>query len=221
MEFFRIKTGIEWEDRVLKEKTMPDSYFQYSPPVSHYLVHKLKHADRGNQRGGKPVGRRLRFEYEHCLEVNAKLRGLPWPPVKEDNAIMNGEDAEPQNAATPEEDGDDANVASGSAEKLEDQSSMQDGNVDSQMEFGTVDISGCDDSSIDSEFCSQVSWGRAVASTPSSSMAEDVESPPEQSTHDAGETCLPGGTSSMDIDVAKVDATSGLQTIVEHSLLRD
>jgi hypothetical protein len=32
-EFFKIKTGIEWEDRVLKEKTMPVSFFQYSPPV--------------------------------------------------------------------------------------------------------------------------------------------------------------------------------------------
>lgn len=35
------------------------------------------------QRGGKPVGRRLRHSYEYCLEVNAGLRGLPWPPVDE------------------------------------------------------------------------------------------------------------------------------------------
>lgn len=34
MDFFRIKTGIEWQDRVLREKTMPGSFFQYSPPVS-------------------------------------------------------------------------------------------------------------------------------------------------------------------------------------------
>ncbi|KAL6901717.1 hypothetical protein GGI43DRAFT_433761 [Trichoderma evansii] len=66
MDFFHIKTGIEWQDRVLKQKTMPNLLFQYSPPT-----------------GGKPVGRRLRFCYEYCLEVNAQLRGLPWPPVEE------------------------------------------------------------------------------------------------------------------------------------------
>lgn len=33
MEFFRIKTGIEWQDRVLGEKTMSAEFFQYSPPV--------------------------------------------------------------------------------------------------------------------------------------------------------------------------------------------
>ncbi|KAK1242587.1 hypothetical protein MKX08_005399 [Trichoderma sp. CBMAI-0020] len=64
--FFRIKTGIEWQDRVLRQKTMPSSFFQYSPPT-----------------GGKPVGRRLRFCYDYCLEINARQRGLPWPPVEE------------------------------------------------------------------------------------------------------------------------------------------
>jgi hypothetical protein len=34
MEFFRIKTGIDWEDRVIKQGTTPLSVFQYSPPVS-------------------------------------------------------------------------------------------------------------------------------------------------------------------------------------------
>lgn len=34
MEFFKIKTGIEWQDRVLMQGTMPGSYFQYTPPVS-------------------------------------------------------------------------------------------------------------------------------------------------------------------------------------------
>jgi hypothetical protein len=34
MDFFRIKTGIEWQDRVIGQGTMPSSYFQYSPPVS-------------------------------------------------------------------------------------------------------------------------------------------------------------------------------------------
>ncbi|KAH0495390.1 hypothetical protein TgHK011_008947 [Trichoderma gracile] len=66
MDFFRIKTGLEWQDRVTGQGTMSSSYFQYSPPT-----------------GGKPVGRRLRFCYEYCLEINAQLRGLPWPPVEE------------------------------------------------------------------------------------------------------------------------------------------
>lgn len=34
MEFFRIKTGVDWEDRVIKMETMPTSFFQYAPPVS-------------------------------------------------------------------------------------------------------------------------------------------------------------------------------------------
>ncbi|KAK7415865.1 hypothetical protein QQX98_005554 [Neonectria punicea] len=67
MEFFRIKTGIDWEDRVVKMNTMETSFFQYTPPT-----------------GGKPVGRRLRFDYDYCRQVNAELHGLPWPPVEED-----------------------------------------------------------------------------------------------------------------------------------------
>lgn len=34
MEFFRIKTGIEWQDRVVGQNTMSNSFFQYAPPVS-------------------------------------------------------------------------------------------------------------------------------------------------------------------------------------------
>ncbi|KAH7143949.1 hypothetical protein EDB81DRAFT_857361 [Dactylonectria macrodidyma] len=66
MEFFRIKTGLDWEDRVTKMNTMPHTFFQYSPPA-----------------GGKPVGRRLRFNYDYCREVNAELRGLAWPPPED------------------------------------------------------------------------------------------------------------------------------------------
>ncbi|KAH6605119.1 anthranilate synthase component ii [Trichoderma cornu-damae] len=76
MDFFRIKTGVEWQDRVIKQNVMPSSFFQYSPPI-----------------GGKPVGRRLRFCYEYCLEVNAQLRGLPWPPVGDAAETRGGEDA--------------------------------------------------------------------------------------------------------------------------------
>lgn len=38
MDFFKIKTGIEWQDRVLMQGTMPGSYFQYNPPVSWILL---------------------------------------------------------------------------------------------------------------------------------------------------------------------------------------
>ncbi|RDA83721.1 hypothetical protein CP532_0236, partial [Ophiocordyceps camponoti-leonardi (nom. inval.)] len=31
-DFFRLKTGIEWQDRVLRERTMVASFFQYAPP---------------------------------------------------------------------------------------------------------------------------------------------------------------------------------------------
>ncbi|ATY63413.1 brct domain containing [Cordyceps militaris] len=57
MNFFRIKTGIDWQDRVLLEGTTPLSSFQYSPPA-----------------GGKPVGRRLRFSYECCVELNMEWK---------------------------------------------------------------------------------------------------------------------------------------------------
>lgn len=35
------------------------------------------------QAGGKPVGRRLRFNLDYCREINAQIRGLPWPPITE------------------------------------------------------------------------------------------------------------------------------------------
>ncbi|PFH60382.1 hypothetical protein XA68_11045 [Ophiocordyceps unilateralis] len=62
MSFFRLKTGIEWQDRVLGEKTMPSTFFHYAPPT-----------------GGKPVGRRLRFCYDYCRHINAQIRRLPSP----------------------------------------------------------------------------------------------------------------------------------------------
>lgn len=34
MDFFRIKTGVVWEDRVMLQQTMGAEYFQYKPPVS-------------------------------------------------------------------------------------------------------------------------------------------------------------------------------------------
>ncbi|PHH75504.1 hypothetical protein CDD80_2338 [Ophiocordyceps camponoti-rufipedis] len=83
MAFFRLKTGIDWQDRVLGEKTMPPSFFSYSPPVSlepdeAVVVVGVAYAF---QTGGKPVGRRLRFDYDYCREINAEIRGLPLPDV--------------------------------------------------------------------------------------------------------------------------------------------
>ncbi|CAG9996503.1 unnamed protein product [Clonostachys byssicola] len=66
MAFFQKKTGVDWEDRVVMQKTTDTEYFQYTPPA-----------------GGKPVGRRLRHSHEYCLQINAELRGLPWPPKEE------------------------------------------------------------------------------------------------------------------------------------------
>lgn len=51
------------------------------------------------QTGGKPVGRRLRFCYEYCLEINAQLRGLPWPPAEDTQAKEDAVITEPQDIA--------------------------------------------------------------------------------------------------------------------------
>ncbi|KAK2590613.1 hypothetical protein QQS21_011715, partial [Conoideocrella luteorostrata] len=56
--FFRRKTGIDWEDRVSKYRTMPSSCFVYAPPA-----------------GGKPVGRRTRFSGNFGRELNAASQG--------------------------------------------------------------------------------------------------------------------------------------------------
>lgn len=84
MEFFRVKTGIPWEDRVTLAMTMPSLYFQYEPPVSASWGKQPRCIGgwlTGVQTGGKPLGRRLRFDSEYCQQINAELRGLPWPPV--------------------------------------------------------------------------------------------------------------------------------------------
>ncbi|OAA71355.1 hypothetical protein ISF_01906 [Cordyceps fumosorosea ARSEF 2679] len=87
VNFFRIKAGIDWQDRVLREGTTPLSLFQYSPPT-----------------GGKPVGRRLRFSYDHCVELNLewKRRNLPQ---EIDHEIEN-RDAEEVDGSAEDDDGD-------------------------------------------------------------------------------------------------------------------
>ncbi|KAF5681063.1 hypothetical protein FHETE_94 [Fusarium heterosporum] len=66
MDFFKKKTGIEWQDRITFAHTGLTSMFQYTPPT-----------------GGRPVGRRLRHDLDYCREINAQIRGLPWPPIKD------------------------------------------------------------------------------------------------------------------------------------------
>lgn len=44
--FFKSKTGIEWEERVMFQQTKGQEYFQYAPPVS--LIPRLTEADANN-----------------------------------------------------------------------------------------------------------------------------------------------------------------------------
>ncbi|PMB73007.1 hypothetical protein BM221_000424 [Beauveria bassiana] len=100
LDFFRIKTGIDWQDRVLLAGTTPLSAFQYTPPT-----------------GGKPVGRRLRFSYDCCVELNLewKQQNLPQEIVhKKDSgeaeeAVEMAEDYDRESVG---HDADDSDIAS-------------------------------------------------------------------------------------------------------------
>ncbi|KAL4724929.1 hypothetical protein ACLX1H_008376 [Fusarium chlamydosporum] len=82
MDFFKKKTGIDWQDRITLAHTQPRAYFQYTPPAV-----------------GKPVGRRLRHDIDYCRQINAEILGLPWPPVENsdstENPVENESDAGP------------------------------------------------------------------------------------------------------------------------------
>ncbi|KAG7129399.1 hypothetical protein HYQ45_011423 [Verticillium longisporum] len=60
-DFFRLKTGIAWHERITKAGTTERTYFQYTPPT-----------------GGKPVGKGLTRgkTLEECLELNRRLRQI-------------------------------------------------------------------------------------------------------------------------------------------------
>ncbi|EEY20572.1 predicted protein [Verticillium alfalfae VaMs.102] len=60
-DFFRLKTGIAWHERITKAGTTESTYFQYTPPT-----------------GGKPVGKGLTRgrTHEDCLELNHQLRRM-------------------------------------------------------------------------------------------------------------------------------------------------
>ncbi|KAM0740232.1 hypothetical protein ACQRIT_005416 [Beauveria bassiana] len=97
LNFFRIKTGIDWQDRVLLAGTTPLSAFQYTPPT-----------------GGKPIGRRLRFSYDCCMELNLewKQQNLPQEIVhKKDSeeaeeAVEMAEDYDRESVGHDADDGD-------------------------------------------------------------------------------------------------------------------
>lgn len=85
-------------------------------------VHAREADGAGYERtGGKPVGRRLCYDYEECLRMNAKLRGLPWPPVKQEvvtDAVQVGivDDRDGRGA---QEDGEDDNAVQILTEAME------------------------------------------------------------------------------------------------------
>lgn len=68
----------------------------YALGAAFYVYASLMDAKKWLQTGGKPIGRRLRFCYEYCLEINAQLRGLPWPPIDDTPVTEEAVASEPQ-----------------------------------------------------------------------------------------------------------------------------
>ncbi|KAL3593743.1 hypothetical protein FPOAC2_08044 [Fusarium poae] len=89
MDFFKKKTGIDWQDRVTLANTQPSAYFQYAPPTD-----------------GRPVGRRLRHDLDYCREINAEILGLPWPPVENSEGAKDSSENEADAGPRPFEDED-------------------------------------------------------------------------------------------------------------------
>ncbi|KAL6913049.1 hypothetical protein ACHAPO_005000 [Fusarium lateritium] len=89
MDFFKKKTGIDWQDRVSLANTQPSAYFQYTPPAK-----------------GRPIGRRLRHDLDYCREINAEILGLPWPPVEDSEGTKDSSENESDAGPRPFEDED-------------------------------------------------------------------------------------------------------------------
>ncbi|CEI68599.1 unnamed protein product [Fusarium venenatum] len=89
MDFFKKKTGIDWQDRVTLANTQPGAYFQYAPPAE-----------------GRPVGRRLRHDLDYCREINAEILGLPQPPVEDSEGTKDSSENEFDAGPRPSEDED-------------------------------------------------------------------------------------------------------------------
>ncbi|KFG82135.1 anthranilate synthase component II [Metarhizium anisopliae] len=56
--FFKLKTGIPWSERIIRQATMPAEYFQYTAPT-----------------GGKSTGRDKLWSRYFCFELNRAIRG--------------------------------------------------------------------------------------------------------------------------------------------------
>ncbi|KAG8414980.1 hypothetical protein J3458_008867 [Metarhizium acridum] len=62
--FFKLKTGIPWPERIIRQATMPAEYFQYTAPT-----------------GGKSTGRDKLWSRYFCFELNRALRGPPLDKI--------------------------------------------------------------------------------------------------------------------------------------------
>ncbi|TWU72610.1 hypothetical protein ED733_003802 [Metarhizium rileyi] len=80
MAFFKEKTGIDWSERIIRQATMPPTYFQYTAPT-----------------GGKSTGRHKLWSRYFCLELNKALRG---PSAEMEDT------AQPREQAVADEDDD-------------------------------------------------------------------------------------------------------------------
>lgn len=98
------------------------------------------------------MGRRLRHSYEYCLEINAQLRGLPWPPVEEK------EDEKPRDS------GDAADVSPTSEDTMDNEVGSVSDNDSTQGSDGDDDIGDADDS---------------VSSPPDDDISEEEPQPDE------------------------------------------
>ncbi|KAJ4119922.1 hypothetical protein NW768_010512 [Fusarium equiseti] len=125
MDFFKKKTGIDWQDRVTLANTQPRAYFQYTPPAR-----------------GKPIGRRLRHDIDYCREINAEILGLPWPPVETPEPSKDSTENDPDAGPRAFEDEDevmtsppDSTVAS--KPEVRDQNPEEDHSQNQEQDSGT------------------------------------------------------------------------------------
>ncbi|KAL7823451.1 hypothetical protein V8C26DRAFT_425534 [Trichoderma gracile] len=82
MDFFRIKTGLEWQDRVAGQGTMSGSYFQYSPP---------EHDTDGIGRDGTTVASEFGTPLEDGAGVDGAEMDVSMDEGEEDEEEGDGE----------------------------------------------------------------------------------------------------------------------------------
>jgi hypothetical protein len=65
------------------------------------------------------VGRRLRFQLDYCLEINALTRGLPWPPTEPEpsqDGVYNEVNIVSQQESASSEDGEHMDLDRGNSD---------------------------------------------------------------------------------------------------------